>query len=856
VNILAKKTKNNSEKNELWHGITEADFEAEGDNIVDEEIAPYNKHEMTYFIQNVNLMRHLPRLADSLKPVERRCLMVLYEEKAFPGTKYKKSGVVTGDAMTYHPHGDGSIYGTLVGMAQPFTTPLPLIQGKGNFGNSEHPKGYAAMRYTEMLLSEYAKDCFFSDYDDDCIEKLFNTAKDDYEPLALPCKYPNFLVNGGFGLTIANSYCIPTYSIPDVIRVTKQLIKDPDASDIFILPVIPTGCDVVDNGELRQICDTGVGTLKMRSTITIEESPKRPKVWILRIHNLPWLVSASSILDTIAALMKDGTLPVKDVEDHSYPVKEKDASGVMVTRKVVKIDVIISKDHDPYQFRERLYKTTQLEKPLAVNFKVVADIVSVGQLNMRDLILSWIDIRREYKRRLINKKISKLSAQISLLEILCVLTDGDNYLKTMNIIRNNTAANAADALMKNGQIEINSYQAAQVVKQGLLIFASDSHAKYTKELKEKKAELKTQMAKAKNPKLLDEEISEELDGLMKYDTGMRSQIVSEKASVKIPDTDHFIVVTKLGMIKKLLYKPDIMQKKKTPSLGVFKNQDYPIHGFVINNHESLMLFDNFGRYSCVPVHEINSTDPSQQGSSIYDIARLNGEIVEASEFFSNDLQKFVKKEMKGDVFVVTLTKNGYLKKTPLSEFTKSRNQKNVKAMKLRDNDELISGSFIIEPKKKGSNMLIYTEKGNFAYIQSDQIAVQSKDSSGLLSINLDPDDACKGLMIIGDMDTHLLVVTNKGCMKRCELDYLGNPGKRKMSSYLATLDAGDKVRYVDSIEEDSEITVCTRTSYDVFQAEDVPIKTRKQKCVKMVTVTQGNNIISVSIKNKGKKKKK
>jgi DNA gyrase/topoisomerase IV subunit A len=307
------------------------------------------------------------------------------------------------------------------------------------------------------------------------------------------------------------------------------------------------------------------------------------------------------------------------------------------------------------------------------------------------------------------------------------------------------------------------------------------------------------------------------------------------------------------MIKKLPYQPDIMARKKTPSLGVFKNQDYPLHGLKINNHDSLMLFDNFGKYSCVPVHDIESTEPSQYGSRVFDVTKLNGEVVEAFQFFSEDLQQFIKDTMNGTISVVTLTKNGYMKKTPIDEYTKSRSQKGIRAMKVRDGDELVTGKLVIERKDKAANMLIYTEKGNFAYIHSDQIAQQSRDAGGLLSITLDPDDACKGICIIGENDQNLLVVTEKGSMKQCELGYLGEPGKRKVSSYLTTLEPTDKVRFVDAIEEDVNVTICTRTTYQVFKSSEIPVKTRKAKCVKMVSVPLGNNIISVGV-NKSKDK--
>lgn len=843
----SNKKKNKDESMQLWYGISEKDFLAEEDNIIDEELSTYDKQAMIKFSQNVNLLRHLPRVADSLKPVERRGLCALYNNNSLPNTKPKKSSRIVGDTMITHPHSDASIYGTLVGMAQPWKNPVPLVEGIGNFGNDEHPSGFAQMRYTEMRMSKYGYDCFFKDYDSDCIETVFNTAADEDEPLSLPSKYPNILVNGGFGIATGNSFCIPTYSIPDIVKLTKRLLHNPDAGDIYMLPDMPTGCDIVDNGLLQEICDTGEGTLKMRSTVTIEDNPKRPNVWTLRVHNLPWMVDIESINTQLAKLTRDGILPIKDIEDHSYAVRVKDPNGVIITRKNIKFDIIINRAHDPNQIRQKLFKLTQLEKSLSVNFKVVEDALSIGKLNMRDLILAWIYTRREYKRRLINKKIVKLNARISLLDILIILTDKDNLEKTLKIIKNNNEDQAVKALMSSKQIKINSYQAEKIVDMKLRAFTKDAHARYQEEYKKLTKELKDYLSMTKSPKKIDEEIEVELEDLLKYQTPRRSNIVEEVNSVKIADTDHFITITKLGMIKKLPYNENQILKKKTPSLGAFKNGDYPLHGLTINNHDSLMLFDNLGRFSCVPVHEIENTEPSQYGNRIYDTAKLDGEVVTALEFFKDDVKRFIEEKMNQHVSVVTLTKNGYLKKTPIEEYTKSRNQKGVKAMKLRNDDELVTGKIIIDNEKKGVSLLIYTEKGNFAYISSDQIALQSKDSSGLVSINLAPDDACKGICVIGDKDEYLLVVTEKGCLKKCELEYLGAPGKRKVSSYLATLETNDKIRYVDGIRGDSKITVCTRTSYEVVNAEDVPVKSRKSKCVKLIAVPIGNNIISVGI---------
>lgn len=838
----------------LWGDISEQDFLNEADNIIDVDTKDYNKAQMIVYIQNMNLMRHFPRIGDSLKPVERRGMYTLYEDKSFVGKKPDKSSVIVGHTMTYHPHGDNTIYGTLVGLAQPFKNPVPLIAAHGNFGDDENPDGYAHMRYTEMTMSKYGQDCFFSDYDDDCIEKIFSTAKDQDEPLVLPSKYPNILVNGGFGIATGHQYCIPTYNIEDIIKLMKHLLYNPDYDNIYIMPDSPTGCDIVDNGTLREICDTGNGVLKMRSTITVEENPKKPNLWILRVHNLPWMTGIDTVMNSLTKLTRDGILPIKDVHNFTYSMKVKSPNGGYYTKRQIQLDILINRAHDPQQIIEKLYKRTPLQKSISVNFKVVTDSLEIDLLNMRNLCLIWIDIRREYLRRLVNKKISKLSAHISLLEILIYLTDKDHLEKTVHIIKNNNAEDAVKALMNSKAVKINSYQAEKIVDSKLKAFSKDAHAKYKKELKETIDELKKYENMTKSTKIIDEIIEAQLEDLRKYDvTGgkRRSRIVSETSAREIPDTNHFVVTTKLGMIKKLPFDESYNTKKKGPTYGSFKNQDYTIHGIEINNRDSLMAFDNLGMYSCVPVHEIENTEPSQFGSRIYDTLKLNGEIVTLSPFISRDLESFVK-ETIGDIYVVTLTKNGYLKKTPIDEYTSRRNQKNVRAMKIREDDELVSGKLVIEKRGKGSNLMIYTKKGCYAYIHSDNIANQSKISSGLLSIKLDPDDACKGMIVVGDADSHLLVITEKGCMKRCELGYMSQPGKRKVSSYLTRLNADDKVCFVDSIEENMTITIYTsdrKNGYNLYNSEDIPIKTRMSLCSKMIPIPVGVKIISVTTQN-------
>jgi DNA gyrase/topoisomerase IV subunit A len=326
---------------------------------------------------------------------------------------------------------------------------------------------------------------------------------------------------------------------------------------------------------------------------------------------------------------------------------------------------------------------------------------------------------------------------------------------------------------------MSSFQATKVLDLKVSGLTPDARERYLQEKESLTKELSNIMEIIRSPKKIDDQIKDELDELAKYDTGRRSTIIAEDNSIQISNTDHFITITKLGMIKKLPYTE--LNNRKTPALGLFKTNDYPVHGFVINNHDSIVMIDSLGRYSCIPVHTIENNESSQYGSSVYDVAKLDGEIVSAFQYFPTDTEDFVMKNLDRKAYIVTLTKNGYLKKTPMSEFNNSRSVKKSKAMKIRDDDNLICGKILLDNIDDGDmDLLIYTEKGEFSYISSDDVAEQSKDSMGLLSIKLEPDDACVGMCIIGKFDTHLLVVTEMGNAKRCELGYLGTPGKRKV----------------------------------------------------------------------------
>ena len=820
-------TASSSKKMKLWDGITEKDFE-NLNNIENREIGEYDKENMILFAANTNLFRQIIRLSDSLKPVERRVLYALYTLGAKPKNKTKSAAIVA-TTMKYHPHGDSVAYSAMVNLAQPWKRPCPLVAGKGNFGNAGSPEMYAHYRYTEAYMSKYAYECFFEDYDPECVETLFNSASDTEEPMALPSKFPNILVNGGFGIAFGNSFRIPPYNINDIIDKCEAVIRNPLYNDLYMVPDLPCDCDIVDDGtELHNIIETGTGTLRMRGRIEIEQ---RGNKWALRIKSVPWMVNLQSVLSRIRELAKNGDLSIIDIQDANEPVFS-DGSNVDTS---IDTAIIISNSHDPNVIRDKLYSMTDLEKSVAVNFKVVTDNLTVGKMNMKDLILSWINERRSYKRRKFNKRLTVISARIELLDILIYLLQKDNINKTVDVIKNSTADNIEERLRK--LCKMSSYQAKRIGDMKLSAFTKDARKKYEAEKEKLETERKTIMSIIKSEKKIDNIIIDELHDLYKYAKPRKTNVIEPSNGVKIADTKHHLIVSKNGYIKKLMYKD-----KYEVNMGSFKTNDYPVYRSIVNNMDSVIFFDSFGRYSVVPIYTIDNNEPSQLGHTLFEVTKLSGKIVTTEKMLNKDDLETIKKF--GIPYLVTITSRGYIKKTPLDDYLQIRNTKNIRCMKIRDDDSMVFAGIIMG----NSNVLIYTKRGHYMYLTMNSISEQAKDSMGLISMKLDPDDEVAGMTVIGKDDEFICIVTQRGLVKKCETKYFGTPLKRSSTNsqaYLTTLETADEVINVLGLKEKNGIIVCTKSDVITIDADTIPNTTRKAKGKKLISLPSGTNIINV-----------
>lgn len=815
---------------DIWSGITEEDFSYEG-NIEDVDLATYDKEKMTIFFANISYFRQIPNAIDSLKPVERRLLFTMYKLKNFPDRKTIKSSKVSSDTMTLHAHGDDAIYGALVSMTQDWIMPLPYAEGDSNFGDPANSDSYASKRYTDVRMSQFGYDCFFKDYDKDCVEMIFNASDGDDEPLALPCRYPTIVLNGRFGIASGGNFsCIPPFNVTEVMNATKRLIKNPD-SNITLYPDFPTGCDIIDDGaNLKAVCEAGIGNFRTRARIDVVDTGK---CWKLVITNLPWMVNVPPVLEKIVKLVKEKKITIKDVEDVSGQKRYGDS-----VHSVVKYEIIVDKSHDPYHVRDMLYKHTQLEKTIHMDTKVVLQGFTIGDgMSIRELLLSWIDTRRSYKRRLYNKKITKLTADIDFYSILIELLAPDKLTKTIDIIRTSDSSNVHERLMK--LVELSSYQAKRLLSISLSNLTEDSRQRYIKNVAAMHEELERCEKAVRSGKLIDEEILEELDELKDYATPRQSNIIEDTGKI-IPNTEHIIVATKMGYVKKFLYDA---KHSRGPQVGALKAGDYPTQSILSNNLSQMIFFDSIGRCSSIPVYDIPSTDASQIGTTLYDLTKLNGELIAMYPYFSKQTEETVQKRMETDMNLLTVSADGYFKRTLMEDIRSLSNAKNMKIAKLRDGDKIVYAELIIGI----SNVLLYTRKGKFVAVSADNIPIMSLNSQGLMSVIPDDGDEYIGATSILPGAKFLFVLTEKGCMKKIDLEFMQTSGKRrpKNLSTLITLDDNDSIAFIGAMNE--KVKVVTRSGVNSYTAEDIPTMALRAKGKKLVPIPVGTTITRVEI---------
>jgi DNA gyrase subunit A len=825
--------------NEVWKDVSGEDFRIDS-SIDDADVAEFNKAGMVVYQANVNYARQIARAEDSLKPVERRILYMMYTLGATPG-EYMKSNAITGRMMYIHNHSDISAHASMIDLAQYWKNNVPLVTGECNLGVITAPNEYAASRYADLCLTKYAYECFFSDYDKKAVNVSENLIRYE-EPEILPSKFPNILVNGNSGIGNGFASSLPPFNINDVITICKKVIRDPDVDvkELVIAPDFPSECDIIENkSEIEKYCTTGVGKVVVRGTTEIVETPN---TWVIVIKSLPYGVPFPTIYNKIVELGKAGVIQLKALHEESEAYVDKDG----LTRKRLHFDIEIPKAADPIKTLNILYKNCSLEKTIALQATVVTNDIktTIKTMNIKELITTWLDTRRMYKRSLYNHKINQLISIIEIDKAMIVLLSGKNLEKTIDIVKHSTSDNIVEKLMTEfkGEIKLDSNHASVIAQKPLSAFTKDAAQRYKDEMKRCEAQLDEITKIAYDPRKIDEIILKELDDLKKYAPAQRrSNIIKVDNEKEFSATNHRLVITTKGYVKKL---PEVVDSRhqKQP-YGAFEANDRIMILDTVNNVDAIILFNAKGRYSVVPIKDIDNTLYNQYGSTIFDISKLDGKIVSTFNIEGNNY----KPSKISDNIVIMLTKQGFMKRSKIEDFVSVKDIfkpiKNGVACKLREKD-LITQCIVIPASicdRLNLGVLVFTKQGDYVYLKDyKEISELSRNAMGVQILSPKMDDKCVGFQMVSPEQKYAIIVTKKGTMKRIELEYLGESKRRKDASYIATIREGDEILDIltyDKSQENDILLLSTKSGDKEIMISDIPILGRKAKPVKMAGIS-------------------
>lgn len=794
-----------------------------GKNIDDVKKADYDKNveerniadECTTFMKifgiNKNIMRHFPIVHDGLKLVERRILYAMYYNKIGPKDSHLKLETIVGYVGNYHPHGGGSIIDSLSRMGKSWLNNIMIIDKHGNFGNVTGEDAGAA-RYIEARLSEFAYKCYFEEFSTTIVDMKRNYNGNLWEPEYLPAKYPMALINYTLGIGYGSFVGMPPYNFKDVMELTIQVLKNPKTPCI-LYPDSPTGCYIINDNNYKGISQTGKGTYRMRGVIDVNVEDNS-----LSIRNTPIQTSWADIKLKVLKILRD-----KD-KKFNYLVRppKDDTKGMDMC-----IKLFLKKEIDPYKMRELIYKKTDMQKSFGVDFKLIDDYMDYS-FNVQSILQSWIDFRRETKRRIYNKKLSDCIEREHILKILLFILNNDNATKTMEIY--NTSKNKKDIMERLITLyKISSLQADTIAEMKGHQFSRDAKDRYASELKTLEVKIAEYYDIIRSDKKIDSIIIAELEeGIKLFGTPRRSKIIKiAEDEDNVPDTKHTVIVTNNKNIKKLPHS--------TKSIGNIEQGDFPNQIIKCKNKDDLLVFDKLGNIYKIPVSELRDNTMQDSGTPLL----MYRKVKSAPVAIRRKITKAELDKADGLLDVLMLTKNCKLKKTEMNEYAYIKNE--MLGLNLKDNDELVDIEIITDD----TDIIIFTNKGNGVRINSDEIKRTGRVSIGNNVMTPEDGEYALGMALVKPKDKFIFILTNKGKGKKCTLSNFTTMDRKAVPLKLITLDGGDDIITVRTIKGNNEVLkVNTKSDVHELNTTDIPELPRLSKGKKLVPVPKGDCIIS------------
>lgn len=779
------------------------------------------------YAMSVIAARALPDVRDGLKPVQRRVLYSMIELNNGPDKPHRKCARIVGDTMgKYHPHGDSSIYGALVNLAQEWSTRYPLVDGHGNFGSVDGD-GAAAMRYTEARLSRISME-MLADINKNTVDFVPNFDETEKEPVVLPSRYPNLLVNGTSGIAVGMATNIPPHNLREVINGVVKLIdnrvnEDRDTEIEEILDVIkgpdfPTGATILGKRGIEEAYRTGRGKIKVRAVTNIEpmENGKNRIV----VTELPYMVNKAKLIEKIAELVKDKKVDgITDLRDES------DKSGM-------RIAIELRRDVNPNLILNHLYKHTQLQDTFGVIMLALVNN-EPKVLNIYEMLNYYLKHQEDVVTRRIKYDLNKAEERAHILKGLMIALD--NIDEVIKIIRGSrTTQIAKEGLMD--RFSLTDAQAQAIVDMRLRALTGLEREKLEAELKEleiKIEELKAILADEK--KLLGVIKEEILIIANKYGDDRRTAIgYDDDISVEdlIPRENTIIARTNLGYIKRMTV--DNFKSQNRGGKGIKGMQtiddDYIVDLLMTNTHNYIMFFTNTGRVYRLKAYEIPEAGRTARGTAVINLIQLQpGEKISAV---------IAIKDYNEKKFLFMATKRGIVKKTPVSEFGHMR-KTGLQAINLKDDDELIE----VKTSNNEKEIFLVTKYGMCIRFSEKDVRKTGRTSMGVIGMNLEPGDEIVGMQM-NTQGEALLIVSEYGLGKRTDISEFKM--QRRGGKGIKCYKINDKTGYVigvKAVNDDHEIMMITNEGIIIqFPVNTVSKIGRNTSGVKLMNIDSDDNV--------------
>ena len=806
------------------------------DNIFDkvQEVDLKKTMETSYidYAMSVIASRALPDVRDGLKPVQRRILYSMIELNNGPDKPHRKCARIVGDTMgKYHPHGDSSIYGALVNMAQEWSTRYPLVDGHGNFGSLDGD-GAAAMRYTEARLSKISME-LTADINKNTVDFVPNFDETEKEPSVLPARYPNLLVNGTSGIAVGMATNIPPHNLRELIGAVVKIIDDQidengdttidDILEIVKGPDFPTGATILGTRGIEEAYRTGRGKIKVRAVTDIE--PMQNGKNRIIVTELPYMVNKARLIEKIAELVKDKKIDgITALEDQS-------------NREGMRICIELRRDVNPNVILNQLYKHTQLQDTFGVIMLALVNN-EPKVLNILDMLKYYLKHQEEVVTRRTQYELNKAEERAHILQGLLIALD--NIDEVIKIIRGSKTTQIA----KEGLIErfsLTDVQAQAIVDMRLRALTGLEREKLETEYAELMkliGELKAILA---DRKLLLGVIKEEILVISnKYGDERRTQIGFDEYDISdedlIPRQDVVITMTKLGYIKRMT--TDTFKSQNRGGKGIKGMQtieeDYVEELFMTSSHDYIMFFTNTGRVYRMKGYEIPEASRTSRGTAIINLLQLMpGETITATI----PLEKY--EEGK---YLFMATKKGLVKKTQITEYANVR-KTGLAAITLREDDELIEVKITDDNK----DVFVVTKYGQCIRFDEKDVRATGRTSMGVRGINLADNDEVVGMQL-DEQGEYLLVASEKGMGKRTHISEfkVQNRGGKGVRCYNITEKTGNVVG-VKAVNEDNEIMIINTDGIIIrTECSSISVQGRITSGVKLINLHDNSKVASIA----------